>query len=307
MTILFINSAEKRCGVYQYGLRLYRSVKDHMPMDYVEVATLDEYRAAVAGRSRVIVNYYHSLFPYLNNSTQDEAIKFYYIYHESIFTDLREGLTLNVDPTHPEGIPRPIAYNDNTVYSTSDLNNPVIGTFGFGFQNKEFEKVVDLVQSQFDTATIRMQMPGAYWGDANSDQARWCGELCRSRVTKPGIRVHVTHDFMSDEDLFGFLSSNDLNIFLYPAYTGRSCSSVIDYALGVNRPLAISDSDMFRHIYSDAICAYKTPLRTIIANGPVVNAAFQAKWSPEVLASAIRARIGEEGSSEANIGGGSNA
>jgi hypothetical protein len=53
---------------------------------------------------------------------------------------------------------------------------------------------------------------------------------------------------------------------MYDKMTGRGISSVIDYALSVKRPLGISDSYMFRHIYSDEICLYKNDVKTSMNN-----------------------------------------
>jgi len=291
MSAIFINSSEPRCGIHQYGLRLYSNIKDRLCIDYAAVSTLEEYLQAVKGYQKVVINYYHSLFRYLDKSKQDESIKYFYIVHESFFYDVQPGKNINNDPAHSDGIPRPLAFNDTSSYPPTDLENPVIGSFGFGFLNKDFDKLVDLVQSQFDTATIRLVMPGAFWGDPNADEARIAAHYCFAKITKPGIKLSISHDFLQDDQLLEFLKGNDLNLFLYPQHPGRGCSSVIDYALGVNRPIAISDSDMFRHIYEDSICAYKTPLRTIIQNGPVVNQKFRELWSSDALVSSIQKRL----------------
>jgi hypothetical protein len=291
MSAIFINSSEPRCGIHQYGLRLYSNIKDHLCIDYAAVGTLDEYLEAVKGYEKVIINYFHNLFRYLDKSIQDESIKYSYIVHESFLYDVQLGTSINNDPSHVDGIPRPLAFNDTSSYPPSNLNNPVIGSFGFGFLNKDFDKLVELVQLEFDNATIRLLMPGAFWGDPNADEARIAAERCRRRLRKPGIKLQICHDFLPDDQLLEFLKGNDLNLFLYPHNPGRGCSSVIDYALGVNRPIAISDSDMFRHIYDDSICAYKTRLRTIIQNGPVLNQKFRKLWSSDALVSSIQKRL----------------
>ncbi len=47
---------------------------------------------------------------------------------------------------------------------------------------------------------------------------------------------------------------------------GRGLSSVIDYAISVKKPIGISNSNMFRHIYSDEICLYKNSIQYCIDN-----------------------------------------
>ena len=290
MSAILINSSKQQCGIYQYGLRVYTNIKDKIKINYAEVETLEEYLQAVKGHKKVLINYYHSLFRFLDKSNQAEDKEYYYLYHESFMYDVRPGTMLNNDPQKPGGIPRPLAYNDTVSYPTN-LENPVIGSFGFGFLNKEFDKVVELVQSQFDTATIRLLMPEAYWVGTHAGESRQLAERCRQKITKPGIQLWISHDFLSNEALFTFLSTNDLNIFLYEKFPVRGCSSLIDYVLWVNRPFAISDSDMFRHIYDDRICAYKTSLRAIMQNGTTLTDQYRKKWSADALASAIQMRL----------------
>lgn len=291
MSAILINSSKPQCGIYQYGRRIYTNIKDRVKIDYAEVETLEEYLSAVDGYKKVLINYYHSLFRFLDKSNQAEDKEYYYLYHESFMHDVRPGLQLNNDPMCADGIPRPLAYNDTSSYPTN-LENPVIGSFGFGFLNKEFDKVVELVQSQFDTATIRLLMPEAYWVGTHAGESRQLAERCRQKITKPGIQLWICHDFLSNDALFTFLRTNDLNIFLYDKFPNRGCSSVIDSVLGVNRPFAISVSDMFRHIYDDRICAHKTPLRDIMQNGIELTAKYRKQWSADALASAIQMRLG---------------
>ena len=57
-----------------------------------------------------------------------------------------------------------------------------------------------------------------------------------------------------------------MNIFLYDNMYGRGLSSVIDYAISAKKPIGISDSYMFRHIYSDEICLFKRSINDCITN-----------------------------------------
>jgi hypothetical protein len=264
-----------------------------MKISYACVNSLPSYLEAVDSYDTVLINYHPSLFCFLDKNSLDETKRYVYVYHESDFPSLRDGIILNTDPGSVNGIPRPLAFNDTNIYPPSNVNNPTIGSFGFGFANKNFHQIVDLVQQQFDNATLRLLMPGAAWGDASGNEARNSAEQCRRTIRNPGIKLYICHDFMTDAEIFKFLGENDLNVFLYPNYDGRrGCSSVIDYVLGVNRPFAISDSHMFRHIYDDKICAYKTPLRTIIGNGPIINARYRELWSSEKLADRVKKLIG---------------
>jgi hypothetical protein len=74
-----------------------------------------------------------------------------------------------------------------------------------------------------------------------------------------------------------------MNIFLYDTMHGRGVSSTIDYALSVKKPLAISDSYMFRNIYSDEICLYKKPIRECLMKSKPYISQFLEKYSNEKL------------------------
>ena len=81
----------------------------------------------------------------------------------------------------------------------------------------------------------------------------------------------IFNDFFPNEDILKFLKSNDMNIFLYDYNKSIpddeiGISSVIDYALSVRKPLGISNSLMFKHIYSDKICLYKTDINNCLKN-----------------------------------------
>jgi hypothetical protein len=67
------------------------------------------------------------------------------------------------------------------------------------------------------------------------------------------------------------LSESDINIFPYDLMPERSLSSTIDFALSVNKPIGITNSAMFRHVYNESIDVDKTPIKEIIENGPLTN------------------------------------
>ena len=108
-------------------------------------------------------------------------------------------------------------------------------------------------------------------------------ELCIRTNAKPGVIVMISHNFLSTTDLLKFLHSNTMNIFLYDKMPGRGISSTIDYALSVKKPLAISDSYMFRHIYNDDICLYNHTIQECIINSQPYLPQFLEKYSNENL------------------------
>jgi hypothetical protein len=82
-----------------------------------------------------------------------------------------------------------------------------------------------------------------------------------------------------------------MNIFLYDKLNGRSISSTIDYALSVKKPLAISDSCMFKHIYSDEICLYTNTIQHCLNNSEKYLYPFLEKYSNNNLRSIFKKMI----------------
>ncbi|MEJ7913344.1 MAG: methyltransferase domain-containing protein, partial [Chitinophagaceae bacterium] len=66
-----------------------------------------------------------------------------------------------------------------------------------------------------------------------------------------------------------FLSSNSINVFLYNDQPERGISSTPDAAIVSGRPLAISKSRLFRHLFhcTPSICVEDNSIKQIIANG----------------------------------------
>jgi hypothetical protein len=122
------------------------------------------------------------------------------------------------------------------------------GSFGFGLQGKGFNRLIAKVQEEFDEAIIRLHILFAEFGDPEGRGAQTIARTREELVWKKGIRLEVTHHYLTDAELLDFLAKNSINAFFYDQYLGRGISSVTDYALAVGRFLALSTSSMFRHL-----------------------------------------------------------
>ena len=81
------------------------------------------------------------------------------ILHETS-SDIFDEL-LDIDPTN--GIPRPLFYELPTTITNMEheafiMYNrgpdvPIFGSFGFGFENKGFDKIIQYVNEQYDNAS----------------------------------------------------------------------------------------------------------------------------------------------------------
>ena len=302
MKVLFLNHTKQQCGVYQYGKRLYDILKktDGVSYIYIEIDDVNDYRQAILnnapGIHSIIYNYHDATMPWLNDSTIQRKVKNIGIPHES--PEHLFDIICNIDPTVQEAanrfsIPRPIYENvdellENYKPSSESIKEfieyseegvPIFGSFGFGFLSKGFDKIISVIDKHFDAAIIKFIIPGAHF-DGNSETTNYVMKnLCENVSRKSTIKLMITHEFVSNEDLLYFLKSNTMNVFLYDDLPGRGISSVIDYALSVKKPLGISDSYMFRNIYSDEICLYKTPINNCIKNSVICCNKYVEEYS----------------------------
>jgi hypothetical protein len=276
MRILFLNHKKQQCGVYQYGLRLYNILKKTEDIEYIyeEIESYEEYNIMINYYSNniyaIIYNFHEVTMEWLNNNTiQKSNIINIGIPHESRY--IKWDIYCNIDPTIPESnnivsLPRPIfenvdnmllnyKYSRNTIkefieYKDGDV--PIFGSFGFGFNDKNFDKIIETVNNAYDNAIIKLVITCADFAP-NNEMSRYIADInkkCFNINLKSSVKLLITHEFFSNEEILLFLRSNTMNIFLYSYAKGRSISSVLDYALSVNTPLYISDSIMFNHLDS---------------------------------------------------------
>jgi hypothetical protein len=302
MNVLFLNHKIENCGVYQYGKRVF----DILILDtgikyiYAEIDCYEEYQHVLHQNMNVksiIYNYHSSTMSWLQSTNIQRRVTNIGIPHES--PEYLFDIVCNIDPdktTCGVSLPRPIFENVEDILSVPTVNNdihefihkytdtsiPIFGSFGFGFDNKGFDKIIKFVNEQYDNAIIKFVIPIAHF-DPDPYRVIRMRELCFQTNTKPGIVVMISHDFFTTTDILKFLHSNSMNIFLYDTMHGRGISSTIDYALSVKRPLAISDSYMFRHIYSDEICLYKNSIQYCMNHSKQYIQPFLEKYSNECL------------------------
>jgi hypothetical protein len=268
------------CGVHQYGQRLFDVIQKRQSAFeflYAEVDSFESYMKTIMSHDVQLhmYNYHGSTMPWLNENTiyKENGVVNVGMPHEShcLFFDN----IIDIDPTgfnQSITIPRPLferaptklsVDSSETVRSFVDYAEddvPIFGSFGFGFDNKGFHKIVDIVNEQYDRAIIKLIIPMAHFDPNQLQTIQYARFKCEGRVLKPGIKLMITHEFLNTDDLLVFLGKNSMNVFMYDTMFGRGVSSTIDYAISVNRPLGISDSYMFRNIYRDDICVYKRTL-----------------------------------------------
>lgn len=293
--VVFTNHKDEACGVYQYGKRvasiLLNSHSQKYDYYYLELDNKKDFFDQISSISPDIVihNYLNITMPWFDieclNLLKAAEVPQGLIVHNIGYANVFDFF-LHQNPLYPQnGINYPIArplfkYNSN--YSKPN-KIPKIHTFGFGFIVKEYEKIVELINDQLDSAEINMHLTYSKFCP-NYEELEKIKSLCYSKITKDGIKLNITSDFKSDLEILDFLNQSDLNIFLYKYYNNyNGISSVIDYALSVKTPIAICKSNMFAHINNTtpSICIEDQKIIDIINNGikPLEN--FYNLWSNE--------------------------
>ena len=167
----------------------------------------------------------------------------------------------------------------------SKMKKLTFGSFGFGFVNKGFDKICSLINDNFESAVIKLHISNAFFGDRNGIISSQVINNCKQKITKEGIQLIITNNFLSNQEILSFLNSNDANIFMYDLMPNRGVSSCIDYSLSVNTPLILNNSNMFRHVTSEnpQISIENNNINDILNMGlePILH--FKEKWSNQNL------------------------
>ena len=298
-TVLFVSHKEQRCGVHQFGINTASALKNSEKylFHYVECSSALEFHKSVNNLQpqAIIYNYHPSTLPWLKRRVlRKYGVPHVEIIHEvtQMVADLANEIVFDYHIA-----PDPVLLLKNpTVFKTGRLipkydrdrsipNIPTIGSFGFATSGKGFEKLVTIVQKEFDQAIIRLHIPYADFGDSGGERAKSTAIKCKNIIEKPGISLRVSHAFLSESEILDFLAQNSLNAFLYENTTLRGISSVTDYALAVQRPIAVTKSSMFRHLHSvqPSICIEDSSLNQIMETGFEPIERYRQEWNEENL------------------------
>lgn len=251
--VLFISRKSERCGVADYGRRVYEIIRRSTVLDitFREVESIED--CNTSGYDVLLVNYHHATLPFLTHLSNVPTAA---IFHEG-------PMHIKADAIIDTEI-RPLF--ENIPFEKVDNPIPVIGSFGFGFQDKNFPRVAQIVREQFERAILRLNIPFAEFGDSNGALAMAEVEKIKAVLAGSQITLQVSHEYLSQCELLQWLHGNDLNLFLYNQSHGRGLSSAIDYALSARQPIGVSSSEMFRHL-PHSICIDNISLQELITGG----------------------------------------
>lgn len=297
MRALFVNHLQYACGVYQFFKRMTKPVVESDP-DYYYIETNNEwehdYWLNEIKPEIVVYNFYFSgsTMPWLTNNKvnlQRGRFKQLCLFHEGNIDDKGFDLIFHQNPVNLDqkyfNLPRPIPHYPNISHNRNKV--PTVGTFGFGLGGKGFGTLIEHVIHDFDRAHIRMNIPFAHFGDSNGDGARWWSQHCHEILAAhntPNITLTITHELLPESQLLDFLAANDINAFCYDDNIGRGISGTLDYALAVRRPIAITKSWQFQHMWNDLmLLSPDNGLQEIMTAGIQHLEKYHIKWNDAAM------------------------
>lgn len=297
-TVLFINHNEPRCGVFQFGDIIgHALVTEGKEVNwlYSPIMTVEEYWEVMNLHKpdAVIFNYHPATSSLASEVVYNtNAVTFGIVHEPSWFKSdefLRDFDHLIVSGMNYQDVQKEawglfpekaLIYTNRTIPDNGLNNNeypdlplpelkiPTIGSFGFGFGGKGYERIIDQVQKEYDEANIRLLIPYARFGDEFGLNAIASADECWERLEKPGIKLTISHEFLDRVSLIRWLEGNTINCFFYDEYPGRGISSAVDFALAAKRPIALTYSEMFKHIKTDpSIRIEDASLKEIVSYG----------------------------------------
>jgi len=281
--ILFCNSTEPACGVYQYGRNFYHAIstKSRFNFIYAQPTSLEEMMVLVEKHevAAVLYNWHPDQGGFIKEAPyklemNGRPIREVLIYHDWEPNTVKFDAVLFSDPTmkpHTNWIPvpRPLPPTVVRPEKLRPAGLPVIGVHGF--YGASSDRVVEQVMKDFDAAIIRLHLPFAYYGDREGktalELAQRSMELAQRR---PGFEVQVSHEWLDTPALIAWLADNDLNCYLRDtAGVWRGVSSALDAALAARRPIAVNRCQGFRHAFdcTPSILIEDRTLKEILSSG----------------------------------------
>jgi len=256
--------------------------------------------------SILIYNYHFITTPYLNDQTLRQ--KYNDIIHIMIHYDVTQDMVNSFHPDNFCGFKHIITDNEKIVKPFKDGTGifivtrspppslqipnddelrrdkiPIIGFQGFGFPHKGINRIAYKIQEEFDEAIFRLHIPSSFYGDPNGDSARQRVAEVQQIITKPGIKIEASYDFLSDEEIVKWLNNNTVNCYFYDYLENSGIASSPDYAISARRPIAINNSRMFINLHdlTPSIEIEKNSLKQIIENGITPLLPIYEKYKPQ--------------------------
>lgn len=262
---IFYNSVKKLCSIWESGRMCYEALKNSNAyvLDYSE-----EQNGIDSSYDFAIFNQHFTVNNWMNEGMVREFNKptFCIVTEVSFSSDPCKlcpqyfSHYIVLDPTINEtnkihAFGRPLENFDltNVDKSVIPYDEPEIFSFGFATDGKEWHKIVELVQNDYDKASIHFNIPhGDYVPhDLHETNINNIMIECNKIVKKTGIRIKITSINYSKYELIELCSTKTINCFFYNRQHlfSAGLSAVTDQAISSGRPLFVTNDCTFRHIH----------------------------------------------------------
>lgn len=288
---LFLNTARAKCSIYESGKMSYDCLvlSSAYSLDYQEI---DKNHREISGDYDFFVFNYHQItmgwldLDYVKNLPGFKTTIVLEVNINDPFYWCPDNIFdayLVLDPTIISAkkniyvFPRPLESQRIKPISLTESTIPVIGSFGFYGEGKGFDKLIEAVNKEFDEAIIRINTLNPDW-TGNIKMFNDFISYLKEYPTKEKVKVIITSEYFSKEDLINWCSENTLNAFFYNRHS-QGLSATTDQAIASGRPLSISTCYTFRHIHQYIKPYPFISLRESIANGSLAVKKIQEDWS----------------------------
>ena len=238
--IAFVNCPAEQCGVYDFGLRLFKILNTKLDVYYIETkenVSFEHFR-------NVIYNYHPVYTKYLDENFKSQSNVL--ICSHDIHYNIPNAKIIDFDITEKHKgnnvfySPRPVLVKE---IGQEKINDKLtIGSFGLGYYVKNYQFLIEQIKD-YD-CVLRMHFPSAtFVGPTN------IGKVLDLVRPHPNIELKLYSQYLNQDCLLEWLSENDINVFTYGQSSSNGVSSSIDYALSVKKPIAVNRNPMFRHLF----------------------------------------------------------
>jgi hypothetical protein len=279
--VLYINHGiSKKCGVYDLGLRHYKTISniDGYDIKYYEIDDIESYFniCNIESPDAIVFNYMRFTSPWITteiNNYKCVKICVPHLFQKNnfIFPEDPHRLIFDffivLDKSSDENnytfkTSRPILQFDSVYKNKNTI--PKIGSFGFGFMRKMLDIITYHVNESFEEAEINFHIPRPHFIFVE-EQDRVI-QSCVEKITKSGIKINFNTEFLDDSEVILNLNKNDINCLFYDSNMIDGISSSLDYMISAQKPILISDSPMFRSFSYDLPKYPKTSIKDIYDN-----------------------------------------
>jgi hypothetical protein len=238
----------------------------------------------------VIYNYHPSTIGWATQRLENKYpnVSHIAIVHEPGLHGAPFRYKVSQDPTFDEKPPYFKQYSRNIF----DYENPypepeitTIGSFGFAWADKGFEMMVDQIKKEYSVAKVRIHLPKSHFGDPRGDLGTHVANTCADMLKGTEISLEVSREWKSLYDLIDWLAQNTINAFFYDYKEGRGISGPPDFAMAARRPMILTKSYMFRHLWytHPSIFIEDCSIADVIQHGLTPLEPYYEKWSEKSL------------------------